>query len=180
MNMRVLAILGFLPVGCHSSRSLACIKEDEHMTTPRQLKRLYQQGQNISAFLRHEMGLEHNTREIIEVSYDLQTGRYIAAMENEEMAKYQEEYSREIANRILSLCKPRSILEAGIGEATTMSGVLKILGNEVSSYGFDLSWSRVAYAKKWLYSKFITDTVLCSGDLSHIPFLDNSIDIVYT
>jgi len=150
------------------------------MTTPRQLKRLYEQGQNISAFLRREMGLEHNTLEIIEVSYDLQTGSYIAAMENEEMAKHKEEYSREIASRILSLCEPKSILEAGVGEATTLSGVLKHLANEVNNYGFDLSWSRVAYAKKWLHSKGITSTVLCSGDLFHIPFLDNSIDIVYT
>lgn len=150
------------------------------MTTPHQLKKLYEQGKNISAFLRNEMSLEYNTREIIEISYDLQTGSYIAAMEIDEMAKHKQEYSREIANRILSLCKPKSILEAGVGEATTLSGVLENLGNDVSSYGFDLSWSRVSYANKWLHSKGFTNTVLCSGDLFHIPFLDNSIDIVYT
>ncbi|MEQ8387000.1 MAG: class I SAM-dependent methyltransferase [Coleofasciculus sp. A1-SPW-01] len=150
------------------------------MITPHQLKSLYDQGHNISAFLRDEMGLDHNTREIIEISYDLQAGSYITAMENEEMAKHKEEYSREIAHRILSLCQPRSILEAGVGEATTLSGVLKNLGNDVYSYGFDLSWSRVAYAQKWLDSQGITNTLLCSGDLFNIPFLDNSIDIVYT
>lgn len=150
------------------------------MTTPRQLKKLYDQGQNISAFLRCEMGLEYNTQEIIEVSYDLQTGSYIASMENEKMAKHTEEYSREIARRILSLCKPKSILNAGVGEATILSGVLKNLAIEVNSYGFDLSWSRVAYAKKWLYSKGLSDAVLCSGDLLNIPFIDNSIDVVYT
>ena len=163
-----------------STEQSRAIKENEHITTPRQLKELYAQGQNISAFLRYEMGLEHNTREIIEVSYDLQTGTYIAAMENEGMAKHKEAYSSEIASRILSLCKPRSILEAGVGEATTLSGVLEKLGNKTNSYGFDLSWSRVAYAKKWLNSKGFTNTVLRSGALLHIPFLDNSIDIVYT
>lgn len=150
------------------------------MTTPRQLKELYKQGQNISAFLRKNMGVEHNTREIIEISYDLQTGSYIDAMQNEKMAKHKEEYSREIANTILSLCEPTSVLEAGVGEATTLSGVLKNLGNKVNSYGFDLSWSRVAYAKKWLHSKGIINTVLCTGDLLSIPFLSNSIDVVYT
>ncbi|MBC7949305.1 MAG: methyltransferase domain-containing protein [Chitinophagaceae bacterium] len=150
------------------------------MTTPLQLKELYKQGRNISALLREEMGVQSNTREIIEIAYDMQTGSYISAMQNEDMAMCQEEYSKELANIILSLCRPMSILEAGVGEATTFSGVLRHLGGEISSYGFDLSWSRVAYAKNWLHSKGIVNSVLCSGDLFNIPFLDNSIDVVYT
>src|SRR5208283_2840477 len=46
--------------------------------------------------------------------------------------------------------------------------------------GFDLSWSRVAFAKCWLQRQGITKAVLCTGNLLHIPFADNSIDIVYT
>lgn len=150
------------------------------MTTPKQLKSLYEQGENISAFLRNEQNLKHNTREIIEISYDLQTGSYTSAMKKKTIATHKEEYSREIAKTILSLCNPASILEAGVGEATTLSGVLKNLGNETDSYGFDLSWSRVAYAGKWLHSNGLNKTVLCTGDLFNIPFLDNSIDVVYT
>lgn len=150
------------------------------MTTPRQLKELYKQGQNISAFLRKEMSVEHNTREIIEISYDLQTGSYIDAMKDEKMSKHQKEYTREIAATILSLHEPKSILEAGIGEATTLSGVLQNTQSEIRAYGFDLSWSRVAYARKWLNSKGFNKTLLCSGDLFNIPFLDNSVDVVYT
>jgi len=126
------------------------------------------------------MGVKHNTREIIEISYDLQAGSYIAAMEKGAMAKHKKEYSREIARTILALCKPASVLEAGVGEATTLSGVLENMGNEICGYGFDLSWSRIAYAMKWLHGKGIVNTVLCSGDLFNIPFLDNSIDVVYT
>jgi uncharacterized protein YbaR (Trm112 family) len=150
------------------------------MITPATLKKLYEQGKNISEFLRNEQGVETNTRDIIEVSYDLQTGSYIDAMKNPAMVTHKQEYSREIARRIASLCSPRSILEAGVGEATTLSGVLENLGDGVGSYGFDLSWSRVSYAGKWLRSKGFTDTVLCLGDLFHIPFLDHSIDVVYT
>lgn len=150
------------------------------MSTPLQLKRLYNQGQNISEYMRREMGVKFNTREIIEVSYDLQTGSYIAAMADQEIAQHKDEYSKEIATTIRSLCEPASILEAGIGEATTFSGVLKHLGGNIDGYGFDLSWSRIAYAKTWLASQGINDSVLCSGDLFNIPFLDNSIDIVYT
>lgn len=150
------------------------------MTTPKMLKKSYEQGENISALLRNELGVTKNTKEIIEITYDLQTGSYIDAMKNDEMAKHKGLYSSKIAQVILSLCKPKSILEAGVGEATTLSGVLSNLGKDIKSYGFDLSWSRVAYAKKWLQTQGIKNTTLCSGDMFNIPFLENSIDVVYT
>src|SRR5690554_5557113 len=121
------------------------------MTTPRELQLLYKQGNNITKILRDEKGLEKNTDQIIEIAYDLQTGSYISAMCNFEMAEHKKYYSSEIAKTILSLCDPSSVLEAGVGEATTLSGVLNKLDPEIRSYGFDLSWSRVAYANQWLH-----------------------------
>jgi len=150
------------------------------MITPKKLETLYAQGHNISALLRKELSTTKNTQEIIEVSYDLQTGSYIEDMKNEYGAKFREMYAAELANTILSLCNPLSILEAGIGEATTFSGVLKHLEAGTPNYGFDLSWSRAAYAKKWLHSQGIFNSTLCTGDLLNIPFMDSSIDIVYT
>ena len=150
------------------------------MITPRKLKSLYEQGNNISALLREEQGLHYNTNEVIELSYDLQAGSYIKGMMNEKMALHKTEYASEIAKIILSLCEPASILEAGVGEATTLSGVLKHLNLDIKSYGFDLSWSRVAYARSWLLSQDLRDTTMCTGDLYNIPFSDNSIDVVYT
>jgi uncharacterized protein YbaR (Trm112 family) len=148
--------------------------------TPRELQALYEQGTNISALLREEQGLQRNTREIIEIAYELQTGSYTAAMQAVQMATHKSEYAREIANTIRALCQPESILEAGVGEATTLSGVLQHLGADIDSFGFDLSWSRVAYAKRWLQSQGLTGATLCTGDLFHIPFADSSIDVVYT
>jgi ubiquinone/menaquinone biosynthesis C-methylase UbiE/uncharacterized protein YbaR (Trm112 family) len=150
------------------------------MTTPRELKALYEQGTNISAYMRQERRVERNTSEIIETAYELQTGSYIAAMDDPARSKHQKEYTAEIARTIRSLCDPRSILEAGVGEATTLSGVLAHLGVAVNSYGFDLSWSRIAFAKRWLRRQGIADTTLCTGDLFHLPFADQSIDVVYT
>lgn len=150
------------------------------MLTPCQVKALYEQGNNITHILCKEKGLEQNTDEIIEIAYDLQTGSYIAAMDDMEIAKHKENYTTEIANTIRSLCTPKSILEAGVGEATTLSGVLQKLPPSVMGYGFDLSWSRIAYAKQWLKSKGVENTILCTGNLFSIPFADNSIDIVYT
>jgi SAM-dependent methyltransferase len=142
---------------------------------------LYAQGKNISEILRKEKRIHYNNEEIIELAYDLQTGSYINAMKDEAMTKHKEEFTAEIAKTIQSLFNPTSIMEAGIGEATTLAGVLKNLGDiHIESYGFDLSWSRVAYAKNWLLESNISHVTLCTGSLFHIPFADNSIDLVYT
>lgn len=152
------------------------------MLTPGKLQTLYKQGKNITQLLREEQGIDHNTNEIIEIAYDLQTGSYLEALKDKNFEKLKSDYSSELAKIILSLCKPISILEAGVGEGTTLSGVISALKKEADfkSYGFDLSWSRVAYAKRWLESKNISDVTLCTGNLLNIPFSDNSIDLVYT
>ena len=150
------------------------------MKSPRELQRLYKAGENITRLLRDEAGSDRNSDQMIEIAYDLQTGSYIAGMENPAFADHKRAYSKEIADTILRLCKPATVLEAGVGEATTLSGVLANLGVGVESYGFDLSWSRVAYARGWLKSNGIETTTLCTGNLFHIPFADNSIDVVYT
>jgi len=148
--------------------------------TPKKISKMYSKGANISATLRNEMGLETNSKEIIEISYDLQTGSYIGSMQDKELADIKRSYVVEIARVIKSLCDPSSILEAGVGEATTLSGVIKAIDGNTRNYGFDLSWSRVAFAKAWLQSQGVENTTLCTGDLFNIPFLDSSIDVVYT
>lgn len=150
------------------------------MIKPKELKNLYLNGCNIIQHLRAVDDHDYNTNDMIEMSYDLQAGSYTAAMNDTEMKKYKNIYTAELARIILSLCNPDSILEAGVGEATTLSGVLKNIDKNITSYGFDLSWSRVVYAKSWLEKKGIKNTTLCTGDLLNIPFSDNSIDVVYT
>jgi ubiquinone/menaquinone biosynthesis C-methylase UbiE len=150
------------------------------MLTPRQLKMLYEQGKNISEILREELEVDHNTDEIIEISYDLQTGSYTDAQKDGDVALRKRNYCAEIVKTIQSLCRPKSILEAGVGEGTTYSGVLLGLERTIPSYAFDLSWSRVAYARRWLKDAGIGNATLCTGSLLHLPYADNSIDVVYT
>ena len=131
--------------------------------------------------MREDRDITKNNWEIIEIAYDLQSGNYQKVWTNKpERQKLYSLYTKEISDTILSMCNPTSIMEAGVGEATTFAGVLKNLPQDIQSYGFDLSWSRVSYAKKWLPTKKFPNTTLCTGNLFDIPFLDNSIDVVYT
>jgi len=148
--------------------------------TPRELQLLYSEGKNITQAMRENQGLKENTDEIIEMAYELQSGSYTKAMANRAFADSKDAYASELARTILSLGTPSSILEAGVGEATTMAGVLRHLPPEIPSYGFDLSWSRIAYAKHWLEKHGIANSTLCTGNLFDIPFADNSVDFVYT
>lgn len=150
------------------------------MFTPRELQAMYARGENIISAMTKDCKDDLNSSDIIEIAYDLQTGSYVKAMQGDSMRVHKQQYSTEIAKIILSLCQPESILEAGVVEATTLSGVLEGLNIPIDSYGFDLSWSRIAEARKWLSSKGILDTTLCTGNLLNMPFADNSIDVVYT
>lgn len=46
-------------------------------------------------------------------------------------------------------------------------------------HGFDLSWSRISVAQKWLDEKSVK-AQLFVGDLFSIPLADRSVDVVYT
>lgn len=149
--------------------------------TPRRLKALYEQGANVSALLRAEKASRHNDEEIIEIAYDLQSGSYAALMRDPDMAGFQAAYAAEIAATVRARCRPASILEAGVGEATTLSGVLESLGPEsLRGYGFDLSWSRLACARDWLGERRLAGVSLCVGSLFHVPLATSSIDVVFT
>ena len=74
-------------------------------------------------------------------------------------------------------------MEAGIGEATTLGPVIQRIGADKIDkiYGFDISWSRVKYAQKFLNELLDgKDTQLFVGDMFNIPIKDNAIDILYT
>ena len=154
------------------------------MLTPRQLKERYLSGENISQILREMKAQQLNDEEIIETSYDIQTGLYVDMMQIKEKAEKREELTKEIADTINDLgVKLQTIMEPGVGEATTLSGVLNGLDVDVSSYAFDISWSRVAYSRLWLASAGVTlpeRIKLFTASMLNIPLPTSSIDVVYT
>jgi len=131
-------------------------------------------------FLRALDAKKNNSQEDILISYDIQSGVYTERSKIN--APIREAYCKEIAEIIDSL-EGNSLLEVGVGEATTLGNLLLHSKKEFKEiYGFDLSWSRIRYARKYLEKLAVKAINIClvTGDLFNPPFLTNSIDIVYT
>ena len=146
------------------------------------VKELYGKGNNIIQYLRELNDSNENTIEDILISYDFQAGTYSeSAIEKIDIRKA---YCAALADIINQLGDYDSLMEVGVGEATTLSYTLQALNHKpVKVFGFDISWSRIKYGNIFLANQGFKDEdniQLCTGDLFHAPFLDSSIDIVYT
>lgn len=122
---------------------------------------------------------DKNTPEDILISYDLQAGSYTKNFYNN--PEYYKQKGKEISNIINNLNTATSILEVGVGEASTLIHVLQNLNHTPSHiYGFDISWSRLNFAQNLLKNHKVKYTELFTSDLFNIPLPDSSIDVIYT
>lgn len=143
------------------------------------VKQIYDDNKNIMDYLKNTKHSKSNTIEDIMISYDFQAGTYIKHFEENKNFAYK--YCGEISKIINSLGEFENILEAGVGEATTLGLVVSNLKNiNLKYYGFDISWSRIKYARNFMDKIEYRNYNLFTGDLFNIPIKDNSIDIVYT
>ncbi len=113
------------------------------------------------------------------VAYDLQAGSYIAAARRQRDVNRR--WCRQLAHLLSkALADGDSLLEVGVGEATTLAGVLAEVGDRIGpAYGFDVSWSRVAEGRGWLRENSRTANLFV-GDLMNIPLADDSVDVLYS
>ena len=145
----------------------------------RGMKQAYENNENCMEYARHAHGLANNLAVATEISYDLQSGSYV------KYALAEEGITQEWCSHLAALVAPYlppngTILEIGAGEATTLAGVLAALPARPSqAAGFDISWSRCAHGRQWLKT-MNQQADLVVADLFHIPFADNSVDVVYT
>ena len=145
----------------------------------KKIKELFDSGANVMEYFRNLNNSRNNSIESIKISYDLQAGTYIETYKNNRA--FVDLYTGAIAELIEGLGNHQSVLEAGVGEATTLANVIEKMKNPpAAACGFDISWSRINYAKAFARSKNVNDNWLFTGDLFHIPLKDNCIDIVYT
>ncbi|MGO5072720.1 methyltransferase domain-containing protein [Clostridium sporogenes] len=143
------------------------------------IKKVYENNGNIIQYLKDLEGQKHNSLEDILISYDFQAGSYIESYKKQ--PKIKDRYCKKLAQTIDNMGDYNSLIEVGVGEATTLGNILKLIKNKSAlSYGFDISWSRIKYAKKFLEKQNLDKVNLFVGDLFCLPLKDNSIDIVYT
>ena len=146
-----------------------------------ELKRAYARGENITRLLRESSGRAINEQEAILIAYDLQAGSYVANLEKPEARAHLAAYSAELAALLCEL-NPRSLLEAGVGEATTLRATVAAMGRAVPPeiFGFDLSWSRIHVARRHWAENDAPPAQFFVGELEAIPLPDDSVDVVFT
>lgn len=144
------------------------------------VNRIYSNGGNIIEYLKKYYNQTFNSKEMIEISYDIQSGSYIKNVR--ENPEHYDKYTDSIAKLINSLETPiNSIIEVGVGEATTLGGVVsKLIAKPRKIFGLDISFSRIKYGQEYIKSKGIKGVLLFIADLFDIPIANKAIDIVYT
>lgn len=143
-------------------------------------KKKYLAGKNITNFLRKKKNVKNNSKEIIEVAYELQAGSYVKEYMGNK--KLYDNYIEEISiylNKNLKIND--SILDIGCGEATTLTGVTnKLNSNSHKIFGFDISLSRVEIGKKFSNKNLKKGKKInfFVSDIAKIPLKDKSIDLI--
>lgn len=141
--------------------------------------RLFNEGCNVSRYLKTQPGLVNDPSGVIEITYDLQAGSYIENRNNqrEQFFSYVEEIAHRLSPYVSSGC---SLLDAGCGELTITRALLNLFdGFDIDMYATDISLSRLAVGRD--------DTIAGSASFSEfvssieaLPLLSSSIDVVYT
>ena len=143
------------------------------------MRAAFQRGENAMEWARDFLEYGRNELLATQIAYDLQAGSYVTK------AKEAPEFRRQWCAQLAGLIRPHlstgeTILEAGSGEATTLSGVASELADlDVRSMGFDISWSRTSVAMGWIKSTQMAARLFVA-DLFEIPLGDGAVDVVYT
>jgi len=142
------------------------------------MRAAYARGENAMAWARINSTHDDTVVRAL-IAYDLQAGTYIENARNN--PAYINSWSAQLAGLIDPyISAGDKIMEAGVGEATTLAGVMNaITAKCISAFGFDLSWSRISMGQKWIDEKSVLARLFV-GDLFSIPVADSSMDVVYT
>jgi uncharacterized protein YbaR (Trm112 family) len=140
------------------------------------LVRLYENGTNI---VQHLVSAGIAKTDAIAIAYDVQAGSYVDGVTHPEWAELHARCCRRFAS-VLDEMAPTSLLEVGVGEATTLADVVALLRGPVPHLsGVDLSTSRLVVARSYLADCGL-DAALAAADIGRLPFADRSVDVVVT
>ena len=145
-----------------------------------EIRALFDRGENIIGWIQSREGAQTNSETAILYSYDVQAGSYVAELADEARRQFKDDFGRRLAS-VLDELAPTSLLDAGVGEATSLAPVLRhMAARPAHVLGFDLSLSRLLYARKHLADHDRPDVVLFTAGLDNIPLASASVDVVLT
>ena len=181
LEMSYARVLWLIRQRRETGRELKLKTGRSNMTRPNlvDLKAAYRRNENITRILRDSEGSTTNEQSAILIAYDLQAGSYLRALDDPEFRQRKSAYAKAIASFIEPL-PPRSLMEPGVGEATTLRDVLSgvALPPRTPVFGYDLSWSRVHVAQNYLKSNGLAATLFVgNSNPSRCP---TGLDVVYT
>jgi SAM-dependent methyltransferase len=145
----------------------------------REISALFAKGENIMRWVRARESSAVNSPTAILYSYDMQAGSYIERMSDPAHRRLKEQIAVRIAP-ILDGFSASTLLDAGVGEATTLAPILAACRNKPRNvFAFDISVSRLLYARSYLTRSNINASVF-TAELNRLPFEDNAIDVILT
>ncbi|MBL4601843.1 MAG: class I SAM-dependent methyltransferase [Emcibacteraceae bacterium] len=151
-----------------------------HINLP-EIKEAYERGENIMHFIEEKYGELLSREQIIEISYDLQAGTYIANYDADSVDKYTLKHFELIREYFTNV---NSVLDVGCGELCNTQALFNRMNNVDHFFACDISFSRCQVGKQFYQShvdKNIFDrTKIFVGELLMLPFEDNSIDLIVT
>ena len=89
--------------------------------------KLYNQKVNIMQYLKSISLSDANSLEDIMIGYDFQAGSYTKQLENTDYYSFKQGVCQALATTIEELGNFSSILEAGVGEATTLGMLMPFI-----------------------------------------------------
>jgi len=146
----------------------------------REICTLFDRGENVIEWINSREGAQHNSATAILYAYDAQAGSYVKLLEDPGIRELKDKLGRHLAT-IMDGFAPDSMLEAGIGEATSLVPILRHLKMKPAHIlGFDISLSRLLFARGHLAEHGVDKIVLFTGKLDRIPLAAASVDVVLT
>ena len=146
-----------------------------------QCKALYSRRVNLIEYLEKHKEHDVSLEDRIALSYDIQAGSYTKDYCNSESIRHAYRESGKKIARFIEEISPGTVLDAGTGEATILANVVPNCTKEdIEFAAFDISISRLLYAKSFLRDKKVRMPRLFTSNLTGISLAENSTDLVMT
>lgn len=155
-----------------------------NMEVIKKIKQIYSSGGNIIRYLKNADHRMQNEIEDIMISYDFQAGSYTDVFRNHAEYGFIKKCQAEKLAGIIDgfSCPIESLLEAGVGEATTLVPTWGYLKRKDIEWfgGNDISYSRIHVARQFAAAEGAETANLFVADIFDMPIKDNGMDVVYT